>query len=217
MLHWKLTVDILMGLIMIPVMAERATKLPIHEYLGTVLILLFILHHVLNFNWFRRLGKGRYPRSRKLEIGSNILLTLAFIMIIISSIMTAKYVFTLGLPIETRHIWKRIHFASAYWFIAFLGIHIGLHWQMVLAKFRNFPLFANKILARGSALLLTLAGAYTFIATSMAPAMIQIRRRAVFPHPTERNDFIVVVAFFCILAMWTVLGHYGRKLLLQRR
>lgn len=213
--RFRLPVDIAMALLLLPVVAQRATKLRFHEHIGVVLLLLFIAHIVLNANWYRRITKGRYPIYRKFEITNNILLTLTFSIVLISSLVLAKYVFNLHLIGDSRRIWKGVHYISSYWFLLFLGIHIGLHWQIVLNKLRAFPVLISGIVSRLIVTAITCGGLYTLFATQMIRAMFFLRRRTVFPQ--NYDTITIYLAFISVIGLWIILGHYLGKYLHRPR
>lgn len=73
----KRIIDAAMTLLLPVLMAEILTGQQAHEWLGTGMMLLFILHHILNLGWMRNLFKGKYSPLRcagtALNTGSGIL------------------------------------------------------------------------------------------------------------------------------------------------
>ena len=60
----KIVVDIIMTILFFVLMAYRLTGRTMHEYLGYLIFIFFILHHILNFNWYKNLPKGKYNLNR---------------------------------------------------------------------------------------------------------------------------------------------------------
>ena len=56
----KIIVDVIMTVLFIVCMGYHLTENKTHEWLGTVLFALFILHHILNFGWYKSIFKGKY-------------------------------------------------------------------------------------------------------------------------------------------------------------
>lgn len=54
----KIGIDISMTVLLFILMAFHYVGLQWHEVTGAVMLVLFILHHILNGNWYRALGKG---------------------------------------------------------------------------------------------------------------------------------------------------------------
>lgn len=73
-------------------MAYHITGNSLHEWLGTILFVLFVLHHILNRYWYKALFKGNYSAVRILMTIINVLLFAAMVGMVISGIMlSVKY------------------------------------------------------------------------------------------------------------------------------
>ena len=55
---------------------------------------LFVLHHILNLNWYKTLFKGKYSAVRILMTTINVLLFAAMVGMMISGIMLSREVFS---------------------------------------------------------------------------------------------------------------------------
>lgn len=62
--HLKMIIDIVMLIFMIVLMGYFTIETQTHEILGTVTIVLFMIHLFLNKQWLLTLGKGRYSFHR---------------------------------------------------------------------------------------------------------------------------------------------------------
>ena len=60
----KKVVDILMTIIFIMLMCNQLTGIFTHEVLGVSVIVLFIIHQILNRNFYKGLFKGKYNKLR---------------------------------------------------------------------------------------------------------------------------------------------------------
>lgn len=60
----KIVIDILMTLAMLFLMGYQLWGDVAHEWVGAGMFLLFIVHHVLNFNWHKNLFKNKYTARR---------------------------------------------------------------------------------------------------------------------------------------------------------
>ena len=62
---FRMAVDLAMAVILLLLMAySRRGEAP-HEWLGVGMLVLFVLHHVLNRGWIKRVFKGRYKTTEK--------------------------------------------------------------------------------------------------------------------------------------------------------
>ena len=75
----RMTLDIAMTVLMPLLMAYSLIGETFHEIIGTLIFILFIIHHVLNRKWSEALFKGRYSPGRVFRTAINALL-FAFMM-----------------------------------------------------------------------------------------------------------------------------------------
>ena len=62
----KRAVDGLMVLLLPLLMAEALFGQELHEWLGTGMLVLFLVHHLLNRSWWKTFWRGRYTPVRAL-------------------------------------------------------------------------------------------------------------------------------------------------------
>ena len=79
----KICIDILMTAALLFLMPYELVGRAAHEWIGTELFLLFILHHILNRKWTAHMFKGKYTKFRILQ---TILVAAIFISMILSLI-----------------------------------------------------------------------------------------------------------------------------------
>ena len=60
----RMTVNIAMTAVLLGLMAYSLIGTLTHEILGTLMFVLFTVHHILNRKWFGALPKGRYNAFR---------------------------------------------------------------------------------------------------------------------------------------------------------
>lgn len=161
----KISIDVLMLVLFLYLMSYRPSiGLLLHAVLGICLIVFFVLHHALNWNWHRTLFKGKYNLRRSLTSGTDILLLIAMGFTIYSSYRISS----MALPFEflpsPRGIWRDVHMASTAWCFLLMAFHLGLHMHNTLSKWTQ-SLKAKGTWAVGSFHLLevvvVLAGAYS--------------------------------------------------------
>ncbi len=118
-------------------MAYMITGQKVHEWLGAVMLLLFIVHHILNFHWIKNLFKGKYTTIRIFSTLINILLLFDIIGLAVSGIMMSSYVFDF-LNIHTGMVFaRRLHMFSAYWGFILMSIHLGQHWNFCVSAMKR--------------------------------------------------------------------------------
>lgn len=138
-LAWKLLLDAAMIVVMVILMGPGVTGLPWHEALGTVVLLLFIVHCTINAWWFRAAAKKRHEKRTFFYLfrqSVNTLLLVDSVLLFISSIMISHTVFAF-LGLSSSPIWVYLHRVSAYTELILISVHLGLHWKMILGAFRK--------------------------------------------------------------------------------
>ena len=129
----KTGVDIAMTVLFLGQMGYHMMDNRMHEWTGVTLCVLFLLHHALNPGWHRGLFKGRYSASRVWLTLVDALLTLAMVAVIVSAVLVSRHVFDF-LGLRMRAVGRRIHMPATMWAFVLTGLHIGLHWHIVLGK-----------------------------------------------------------------------------------
>ncbi len=212
----KIMTDILMTLALLFLMGYQFWGDIAHEWAGAGMFLLFILHHILNGNWYKTLFKGRYTPARVFQLVVDILVFLAMLGLMVSGIRLSNHVFAF-LNIRGGMSFARLlHMAASYWGFVLMALHLGLHWGMFLGM-------AGKVLklrrpSRLRKLLLTILGAgiavyglTVFIRRDLLTYML-LQTQFVFldfgePIPLFYLDYLAMMGAFIFLA------YYASKLL----
>ena len=95
----KTGIDLAMTVLLLCQMAYMLIGEIAHEWMGAAMFVLFILHHILNWKWYKNLGKGKYTALRILQTVVDFLTLFSMIGLMISSIILSREVFAF-LPIE---------------------------------------------------------------------------------------------------------------------
>lgn len=144
----KIGLDIIMAITLIFVMSIKFTGNKIHELLGILFIVEFLIHKILNLKTIKILLKQFLkPKVKKsLKFGVLIDFGVVFLMLIssISGLIISKYIFCVlnNPPVY----WNKIHNISSYLAVTFVLIHILLHKKYIIISINNiFKLKYNKI------------------------------------------------------------------------
>ena len=122
----KLGLDFTMTVLLLLSLAYPFTGNLPHEILGTALLVCFILHNLLNADWYKELLRGNYNARRTVLTLVNLLLLLVMIGLALSSILLSRKVFSF-LQLEGSWAARRWHPFFAYWGFLLSAIHLGLH------------------------------------------------------------------------------------------
>lgn len=103
----------------------------LHEIFGAALFLLLAWHLYTNRFWFANLFKGRYDARRTIVAAFHLLLAINMVVLLATSIIISKSLFAF-LPLPDSVPLRDVHWFSAYWVMATVGIHLGMHWSRVM-------------------------------------------------------------------------------------
>lgn len=216
----KVLVDIMMTVMILVMMAYHITDNKIHEWLGALLFILFILHHVLNCNWYKSLFKGKYTVMRTLLTTVNLLLTVTMLGMLVSGMMLSREVFDF-LNISAGRLGRRLHMLSTSWGFVLISIHLGFHWGMVVgaAKRSMKKLEINSsypgLVARLIVILLSGYGLYAFITRQMWQKLLLLMEYAFFDY--EEPAIIFFADYIAIMGLFACIAYYTVKLIRKRK
>ena len=136
---WKMTVDILMTVTLLLLMAyslvygsNPAVGEAVHEWLGTGMFVLFVLHHFLNHKWSLSIHKGKYTPYRVVQTILVALVLLTMCGSMVSGILLSRTVFSFLGVRGGQAAARSVHMLCAYWGFVFLSFHLGLHWRAIM-------------------------------------------------------------------------------------
>ena len=128
------TIDILMTLLLMVVMAYHYTGQMWHEITGTAMFALFIVHNVLNYRWYKSLFKGKYNAARVFLTVVNILLAVDILLLMLSGIAVSSYVFSF-IPLSAAPVFaKSLHTFAGYFGFLLMTLHISWHVGTLFGK-----------------------------------------------------------------------------------
>lgn len=213
---FRILIDITMTILFLVLMAYHVTGNSLHEWFGVTLFLLFIVHHVLNFKWYKGLFKGKYTASRVLMAAVNLLLFAAMVGMMISGIMLSREVFSF-LNLRAGMFGRRLHMVSTAWGFCLMAAHVGFHWGMVVAMMKKLPVSGKwaGIIARVVAALLAFYGVYAFISRQIGERMLLLMEYAFFDYGEPAVFFFA--DYICILILFAALSYYLAKLLRKKK
>lgn len=204
----KISVDIIMTVLFITLMAYHITGNRLHEWLGTSLFVLFILHHILNLNWYKTLFKGKYSAVRILMTVLDILLLAAMIGMMISGMMLSREVFGF-LNLRAGMFGCRLHMVSTSWGYLLMSAHIGLHFGMIIGMIKKKFKRCSKLLGvigKTAAALISAYGVYAFIKRQLTKRMFLLVEYAFFDYKESPlfffGDYLCILFLFAALAFW---------------
>lgn len=187
-----------MPIIMITLMAYQLIGKAYHEYTGTALFIIFIIHNILNIKWYSKLFKGRYTPYRILSIIINILLLITMILLMISGIIMSEYTFSFLNINSGMAVSRLIHLSASHLGFILVSIHMGMHIGIFLTKNSN-----NKI--KLIFILLAIYGAYSVYSRKIL-SYIFLTNKFMFVDFNE-NILKFFIDYASIMILFTFIGY----------
>ncbi len=211
----KIIIDILMTLALLFLMGYQFWGDVAHEWAGAGMFLLFLLHHILNRQWYRNLFRGRFTPSRILLLVLDLLLFLSMLGLMVSGILLSNHVFAFldlhgGLPFA-----RLLHMAASHWGFVLMALHLGMHWGLFVGLAKKALRLRQP--ARIRRVLLPIIGGG--IAAYGLTALI---RRDLLTYMLVRTQFVFLdfgepiplfyLDYLAIMGTFVFLAYYGMKL-----
>lgn len=216
----KIAVDILITVMILLAMSYMLIGEKAHEYIGTFLIILFVVHNILNYRWYSSIFKGSYNINRVLHTIVNVCVVIFVVLLAISGIILSKYIFEFLPYINYRASAGKLHLFSAYWGFIFISLHLGFHWGIVAVNIRQifksrFNSRVLKTVLRFISMVVMIYGVYAMYKNHIFNYMFLINRFVFFD--TEQPLVLFFVDYISIMLMWSMAGYYIKVFFNNRR
>jgi len=144
---FKFFLSLSLTIVMLLLMDPRSFYgISFHEWAGLIIGIFFILHKILNWGWIKKVTLSffrRYPWRARLNYILDVILLAGLVLMILSGIAIARTIDFSWLELGgSPMFWRVMHTSSSLITLVFFGIHLGLHWNWVLARF-NFKKIRN--------------------------------------------------------------------------
>lgn len=211
----KMSIDFLMTVFLLMLMAYQITGEKLHEWLGVVMVVLFLVHNFLNIRWYGHLLKGKYTVLRILWTIVNVSVLAAMLVLAYSGIVMSRYVFS-ALPFNGGMATARVmHLAGSYWGFVLMSIHLGLHWGMVISMFHKFSGGKKYVVSlwifRLIAVLIAGYGAVCFYKADILSYMFLKVEFAFLDY--EKSAALIFTEYMAMMGFWVFIVYYVSKAL----
>ena len=129
-------VDILMLVLMLLEYSKINTGQLLHEIFGIVLLVLFVIHNILNINFYKNIFNGKYNFQRIIVTINDLAFLLCMLFTIGLGIPISQKIF-IFLDLNGNITMRKLHTIFSYWSLVILSIHLGLHLKTIFIKLRN--------------------------------------------------------------------------------
>ena len=181
----------------------------LHEIVGTVMLALFIAHHILNRKATAAMFKGKQTSVRILNTVVNLLLFAIMLCLPISGIVLSKHLYT-WLPTEgLSAIARTAHLLLSYWGFVLMSFHLGLHADLWLNQLKKRK--AAFILLAIALTLIAAFGAYAFIANRLYEYMF-LQTQFVF-FDFDKPLILTFAEYLSMIVLFAWIGYWLRSLI----
>ena len=210
----KIIIDILMTVVLLLLMAYSLVGEAAHEWLGIGMFVLFLFHHILNSRWTLAVLKGRYTPFRIFQTLLVVLALLSMMGSMVSGIILSRHALSF-LPISGGQSFARtLHMLSAYWGFTIISLHLGLHWNIMVAmtgRMFSKPSAFRKWIVRAAGFLMAGYGIFAFVKREIGSYMFLKLQFAFF----DSNEplFLFLLDYIAVMGLFVLIGHYLAKAL----
>jgi len=204
----RIIVDIAMTVLLPMLMAYSLIGENFHEIIGTLMFVLFILHHVLNRKWYGAIFKGKYNMRRTFQTMLDVLLIVFMLVQPISGILMSKHLYTfIQIPGISAAV-REIHLCLAYWGFMLLCIHAGTHLTALVKILRKNKVFFYPAAVVGAAV--SIYGIYAFIKRQFPDYMFRRTAFVFFDYSEPKTmfflDYLAIMILFMLFGCLVAIG-----------
>lgn len=207
----EISIDFIMTVLLLVLMAFMITGQKSHEWLGTVMFVLFIIHNILNFRWYKNLLNQKYTLVRTVQTVINLLVFMSMIGLMISGIMMSRYVFRFLYISKGMSFARELHMVVSYSGFILMSLHLGLHWGMMMGMMRKVlrimePSHIRTIILRLIAALIAIYGLHSFIKHDIASYIFLKNKFAFFDY--EQSGFDFYMDYLAMMGLCVFIAYY---------
>ena len=203
----RIAIDIAMTCLLPMLMAYSLIGEKFHEIVGTAMLILFIVHHILNRKWYTALPKGKWSSRRIFQTVLDFLLLVFMILQPVSGILMSKHLYSFlpVLPISAKA--REMHMLLAYWGFVLMSVHAGTHLTAPIAKLKRS---SKKVWIAMLVIIsaISVYGIYAFIKRGFSGYMFMRTAFAFFDYGEPRGyffmDYLAVMVLFACLGILIV-------------
>lgn len=192
-------VDVLMVICFVALMLNQITGVFVHEVIGIITFILFIIHHVINRNFYKNMFKGKFNKLRITFLIIDVLLFIMMILMMISSILISQHLFEF-LNITNHTLGRMLHIITAYMIYMLSALHLGLHFNQMIKLSKDKKIIVNVFLV----LFALVFGVNGFIKKEFIP---KLTLQNLFPLYSDDSFVIILIDYLGIFIMFMMIGY----------
>lgn len=211
---FKVMTDIAMTVCLLLLMPyELVGTLP-HEIIGTVMIVLLIVHHILNRRWTASLFKGKYTFLRIVQTALVVLILVCSLGSAVSGIALSRHLYRFLPSFLSASFARKVHMLCAYWGMVLMSLHLGFHWSMMMNMARKIfrkPSKVRRCVVRLCGFATAGYGVYAFVKRGIADYLFLKIAFVFFDHSQPVVFFLLDYA--ACMGTFVLIGYYLSRLL----
>jgi hypothetical protein len=210
----RVVLDVVMTAMLMAQMAYHVAGDKAHEIMGSLLLSLFIVHNILNRNWYKRLLKGKYSAVRIIYTIINLLPAISMLGILASGIMLSPLSYLLSF--SSGMLGRRLHMLSTAWGFILVSAHLGLHWGRVVGMITRLTHGSiPPLMLRLTAFGIAAYGVYAFFARQFGQRMFLLIDYAFFDY--EERAVFFFRDYIAVMGLFACAGYYAVKVAQKNR
>lgn len=206
----KMTLDLMMTILLPLLMIQALGGEELHEWMGVMMFLLFIMHHILNLNWHKNLLKGKYNAVRSIGTLVNIGILICMILSAISGILLSQYVFAFLDVSNGISFARAAHMISTHCMFVLTSFHLGMHLKVMKSYIeKSSKRKLGTVSGRVLKILFAVIGVYglkVFIDTRLWQYMFY-QVQFMF-YDFNRTAFSVYLDYMSMMVLFAVVGYF---------
>ena len=217
--RFKIIIDLLLTVFLLLLMPYAMVGEAAHEWIGIGMLLFFVIHHILNRNWFGGLAKGRYSPVRIIQTIVVFLILVCILGSAVSGVILSNHVFDfldirgLSAPARTAHM------LCSYWGFVLMSLHLGFHWGMItrmIPGLRPETSGPRKWVFRLIGIAIAGYGCYALIRRDILGYMFMQMHFVFFDY--SEPVILFILDYVAVMGFFVWIGHYlCRAMMIYRR
>lgn len=172
--------------------------------------ILCIGHHVLNFNWYKNLLKGKYNIIRSVATLLNVGICICMILCTISGILLSRYAFVFLNMNYSISFARVIHMVCTHWMFVLISFHLGKHIKVIksyieLSLKRTLGRMAIRIF---KILFIVIAGYGLKVYIDMQFWQYMFYQVQYMFYDFNRTAFMVYLDYISMMILFSMIGYF---------
>ncbi|MGN0363193.1 MAG: FMN-binding protein [Bilifractor sp.] len=211
----KRMIDIILSIFMVILMSFQVVGGFWHEWIGIAMTVLVVVHNILNRVWYKNLFKGKYNPNRILLLVINAGVFASFFLTAFSGMAISKYAVPFMQGILPNTVARTLHLAMSYWSMIFVGMHLGMHWGMVLGLFGVRAEKWKRIVFEAVGVMLAALGLFLFIHNKIY-AYIAFQSHFAMYYDPDKSAVMVFLENIFMFCPWIFVSYICGQLLRKK-